>query len=107
MAVLLVQAVRLWLCFGAMRFDVSIPAIILASFLGHLGSIIGYTPGGIGFREAAIAMGAGLMNVDIESAVAAAFLDRAVMTACSIVFGSFAVWQLTNEKDNRPVSAEA
>lgn len=107
LVVLLVQAFRLWLCFRVMRFEVSIPAIILASFLGHLGSIIGYTPGGIGFRETAIAIGASLMHVDVESAVAAAVLDRAVMTACSIAFGSFAVWQLTSEKNMKPVPVEA
>ncbi len=92
--VLLAQALRLWVCFKGMGIEVSIPAIIIASFLGHLGTLVGYTPGGLGFREAAITVGCQLMGVDPSSALAAAVLDRIVMTATVLGFGGFSLWYL-------------
>ncbi len=93
-AALLLQGARLWVCFYAMGFSVPLSAIILASFLGHIGTLIGYTPAALGFREGGIFLGAKLLNVDPHTAMAAALLDRAVMTGCVILVGQLALWQL-------------
>lgn len=86
-AVLLTQGLRLWCCFLAIGVEVPFAAIILASLLGHLGTLAGCTPGGLGLREAAIAVAAKMMDVDTDVAVAAAVLDRVVMTAWTLLLG--------------------
>lgn len=93
LGVLLVQAVRLWVCFYAIGEHPSLASVIVASFLGQVGSLLGYTPGGLGFREGGIALGAGMMGVTPESAVAAGLLDRAVMTVVVFVLGQIGTWQ--------------
>lgn len=91
---LALQGARLWVCFYALGFRPSMAAIMLASFAGHLGTLIGHTPGGLGFREGGIVLGAGIVSVDPPVAIAAAVLDRAVMTGCTILVGQLALWQL-------------
>ncbi len=99
-AVLVTQALRLWACFWALGQPVSLPAVTLASFLGQIGSLIGYTPGGLGFREGGIGLGAAMMGVDVDTAVSAGLLDRAVMTVAVVVLGQIGAWQFI-----RPVMA--
>jgi len=110
--VLVAQAFRLWMCFYAIGQPVSLPAVTLASFLGQIGSLIGYTPGGVGFREGGIAIGAAMMGVSEPTAVATSLLDRAVMTVVVIVLGQIGTWQfvrptLAGQKAARPTDPTA
>ena len=106
-ALLLLQGARLWVCFHAMGFSVPIPAILLASFAGHVGTLVGQTPGGLGFREGGIVLVANILGVDPHTSVAAALLDRAVITVATILVGQLGLWQLLARSRARARPAEA
>jgi uncharacterized protein (TIRG00374 family) len=93
-AVLITQGFRLWVCFYAMGVPVSLSAAMLASLLGQIGVLVGLTPGGLGFRETGILLGAYFLKVDPDTVMTAAILDRAVMTAATMLVGGVGSWQL-------------
>lgn len=99
-AVLLAQGLRLWGCFYALEqaardnWQYPVAGIMLVSFFSHLVVLVAPTPGGLGFREVAILLGASsLLHVPPEAAMGAALLDRAVMTVCAVAVGGVGMVQ--------------
>jgi len=90
---LVTLSLRLWACFYALGHAVPAHAAVLITVLGHVGMRVAPTPGGLGFREAAIAVVSSLLEADASVAVAAAVLDRAVATACGLLIGQVGLWQ--------------
>lgn len=94
LAVLALRAVRLQLALVALGVPVNFFGTMIVSLLAQLAILIGLTPGGLGMREGAICYGYHLLGTPIETGIAAALLDRAVMTLCVVVIGQLGLWRM-------------
>jgi uncharacterized membrane protein YbhN (UPF0104 family) len=83
--VIVLRAVRLWLAFAAAGTKVDPIGLFVSSLLGDIGLLIGVTPMGIGFREAAIGYSARLMGAAAPTAVAVTLVDRAIWSVTVLV----------------------
>ncbi|HLL90611.1 MAG TPA: flippase-like domain-containing protein, partial [Tepidisphaeraceae bacterium] len=92
--VVLLRASRLQLSFWALGSDVSFAAALVASALADLAFILSFTPSGLGFREGAIVVTAGLLGVSRDACLAAALLDRIIWTAAVIVVAQYGFYRL-------------
>lgn len=97
---LVLQSLRLKLAFVAMGVEVSFLGVVVATMLGALAMLVSITPAGLGFREAAIAYSATMIGCSPSVAVAAAVLDRLVVTACVVILAQFGLWRLVRGAGN-------
>lgn len=61
--------------------------ILLIQCMVGLSLVISFTPGNLGIKEAAVAIGAGLLNIPIEIALIASLIDRATSMIAIFFFG--------------------
>ena len=85
---------RLALAFHAIDVTPALAGLVLASLLGDLMFMLALTPGALGLREAAIVYGARIAGVTPEASLAAALLDRLVMTLVLLVLAQVSAWRL-------------
>jgi len=88
------RLLRLQLAFGALDFTPDLAGLVVASLLGDLMFLFAFTPGALGLREAAIVYGAELAGVSPAASLAAAILDRLVMTGTILVTAQLSAWRL-------------
>ena len=93
-AVTALRMVRLGAAFHAIGFAPALDGLVLASLLGDLMFMLALTPGALGLREAAIVYGARIAGVTPEASLAAALLDRLVMTLVLLVLAQVSAWRL-------------
>ena len=110
LAAALLRALRLQIVFAAVGVEIPYAVVLLASLLADLATLISVTPGGLGFREAALAYAASLLGVEPSLAILAALVDRLVWSGIVIVFGQVAVWRYFGSfaalrRDEREVAA--
>ena len=79
---------RLYICFDAMNIKTSIWNIMLIAPMATLASFLSITPGNLGIREWVIAGLSAASGLNFSSSVFAGSLDRAVLMACTFIFGS-------------------
>jgi len=94
MVALVLYTLRLKLAFMSMGVEVSFLGVVVATMLGALAMLVSITPAGLGFREAAIAFSATMLGCSHSIALAAAVLDRLVVTACVVILAQFGLWRL-------------
>jgi len=94
LAITSLRALRLELAFGALDVSPHLPGLLLASLLGDVMFMLALTPGALGLREAAIVYCAQLMGVTPAASLAAAVLDRLVMTLVILVTAQLSAWKL-------------
>ena len=90
--VILLRGLRLHMAFLALGETVNFVAALVVSLLSQLAMLISLTPGALGFREGAIMYGSFLIGLRPDMCLAAAVLDRAVMTASQVVIGQMGLW---------------
>jgi uncharacterized membrane protein YbhN (UPF0104 family) len=88
------RLLRLQLAFAALDFTPDLAGLVVASLLGDLMFLFAFTPGALGLREAAIVYGADLAGVTPAASLAAAILDRLVMTGTILVTAQLCAWRL-------------
>jgi uncharacterized membrane protein YbhN (UPF0104 family) len=93
--VVALQALKLYVAFCAVNADVAFAGVLMATILSELALLISITPGAIGFREAAVAASAAWLGCSPETALAAAVLDRLVMTAAIVLLAQAGTWWLS------------
>jgi uncharacterized membrane protein YbhN (UPF0104 family) len=93
-AISALRALRLWLAFGALGVWPDAQGLLVASLLGDVMFLFALTPGALGLREAAIVYCAGLAGVTPAESLAAAVLDRLVMTGATLVAAQLCAWEL-------------
>lgn len=84
---MVVAAVRMWICFGALNEHVSPLEAALLSSTTIVFSLINVTPGNLGLREMAMAAVSRLLGSGYGIGMAAASIDRAVLLAYTVVSG--------------------
>jgi uncharacterized membrane protein YbhN (UPF0104 family) len=82
-----VSAVRVWICFGALKTHLSPLAAALLSSTTIVFSLVNVTPGNLGLREVAMAAVSTLLGTSYEVGIAAAAIDRAVLLAYTVASG--------------------
>jgi len=92
-AMLLIRALRVMLCFRAVRAELPYSGALAASLLADVAFVFSITPSGLGFREAAVVYSASAIGTTHDIAMAAALLDRLIGTACNVLVGQVGVWQ--------------
>jgi uncharacterized protein (TIRG00374 family) len=100
LAAIALRAIRMQLAFVAIGSEVNFVGTVIVSLLAQLAILMGITPGAIGVREGAICYGYQLLGVPIETGIAAAVLDRAVMTLPTIPIGQFGLWRMLRSADD-------
>jgi uncharacterized membrane protein YbhN (UPF0104 family) len=91
---LVLRAWRLQLSFYAVGAPVSFLAAFVASLLADLMFFVSVTPGGLGFREAAITYSSAMLGTDPGVALTASILDRVVWTAGVILVAQVGMWRM-------------
>ena len=91
---LVLRAWRLQLSFYAVGAPVSFLAAFVASLLADLMFFVSVTPGGLGFREAAITYSSAMLGTDPGVALTASILDRVVWTAGVILVAQLGMWRM-------------
>lgn len=91
---LLLRAFELQLAFLAIGVEAPLPALLLASALADLVGLISITPMGLGFREGAIVYAVSSVGISAELGLAAAILDRLVVTIGVLLLGQAATWHV-------------
>jgi uncharacterized protein (TIRG00374 family) len=92
--VLMVRAARVQLSFFAVGQHVSYGAAFIASAAADVMFLVSVTPGALGFREGGIVYASVRVTaMSPEIALAAAVLDRLVVTGCNFVIGQVGMWR--------------
>jgi uncharacterized protein (TIRG00374 family) len=91
--VLLLRAARVQLSFKAVGVNVGFWPAFVASAVGDLMFLVSVTPGALGFREGGMVYAARVLGTTGDVALAAAVLDRIVLTGCNLVLGQIGVWR--------------
>jgi uncharacterized protein (TIRG00374 family) len=105
--VLVVRTARVQLSFYAVGQRVSFGAAFVVSAAADVMFLVSVTPGALGFREGGIvyaSMRVTGMNPDV--ALAAAVLDRLVVTGCNLLIGQVGMWRYLGGT-GRPSAASA
>jgi uncharacterized membrane protein YbhN (UPF0104 family) len=102
LAVLLLRAGRLWLAFAAYEIPPRPIGLFVASLLGDIGFLVGITPMGLGFREAAIGYGARLAGTSAQSAVAVALVDRLIWSVAVLTVAQAILLKSTLSRPHPP-----
>lgn len=99
----LLLAVRLYITFDIVQVKLSLWSLLILAPFTTLISFISLTPGNLGLREWAIGVISLTLGIDFKSGIFAGSIDRAILMACTFIFGSFAlifVWyRINNIKD--------
>ena len=91
---ILSRVVRLQFAYWSIGIDANPIGVMVTSLLADLAFFFSVTPGGIGFREAAIAYGASLAGATIDQAIAAGVLDRLVMIVTLILLAQVSLLRI-------------
>ena len=91
--VLLLRTARVQLSFKAVGADVGFWPAFVASAVGDLMFLVSITPGALGFREGGMVYAARVLGTTGDVALAAAVLDRIVLTGCNLVLGQIGMWR--------------
>ena len=83
-----VLAIRLYISFDAIQVELSPWIFLILAPMTSLISFLSLTPGNLGLREWAIGIISLASGVDFSSGIFAGTLDRAVLMACTFIFGS-------------------
>jgi len=75
---LLVMAVRLYLCFLALNFDVELWDVLMIMAVTQFSFLISVIPGNLGIKEGIIVFSAGFLGLSADQALTAAILDRTI-----------------------------
>jgi uncharacterized membrane protein YbhN (UPF0104 family) len=81
-------AIRLHITFDAIQVELSPWVLLTLAPMTTLISFLSLTPGNLGLREWAIGFISLASGIDFQSGVFAGTLDRAVLMACTFVFGA-------------------
>lgn len=92
------RTLRLAAAYRAIGFAPDLEGLVLASLLGDLMFMLALTPGALGLREAAIVYGARMSGVTPDASLAAALLDRVVLTVVLLVLAQGAAWRLFDRR---------
>lgn len=91
---IVLRAVRLQIAFWSVDVSVSFLSALVVSLLADAMFLVSFTPNGLGFRETAIVYGARVAGATTAEALAAAILDRLVVTATVIVAAQICLWRM-------------
>ena len=100
--IIFLRVARLQLAFWALGIETNFFGVVVASLLADLMFLITLTPQALGFREAAIVYSAGVTGATAGAPLAAAILDRVVVTLIVIVVAQFGLWKLSLSKQSLP-----
>jgi len=81
-------ATRLYISFDAIQVELSPWVFLILAPMTTLISFLSLTPGNLGVREWAIGFLALASGIDFQGGIFAGTLDRSVLMACTLVFGS-------------------
>jgi uncharacterized protein (TIRG00374 family) len=95
------RVLRLLLAFHALGFSPDPAGLAVSSLLGDVMFLFAFTPGALGLREAAIVYCSDLAGVGSGASLAAAVLDRLVITAVVLVGAQVAAWRLLGARGER------
>ena len=82
-----VLAIRLSITFDAIQVELSPWILLLLAPMTTLVSFLSLTPGSLGVREWAIGIISLASGIDFSSGIFAGTLDRAILMACTFIFG--------------------
>jgi uncharacterized membrane protein YbhN (UPF0104 family) len=85
-----VTGVRMYIAFRLLDVDVPFWAFLVLAPAAGIAGFISFTPGAFGFRELFITGSAAALGIGVDNGLLGATIDRAVMLATSLVFGSLA-----------------
>jgi uncharacterized protein (TIRG00374 family) len=103
--VFVIRAVRIQLSFYAVGQRVGYGAAFIASAAADVMFLVSITPGALGFREGGIVYASvRVTGMSPEIALAAAVLDRIVVTGCNLVIGQIGMWRYLGRTGLPPTS---
>jgi uncharacterized protein (TIRG00374 family) len=97
---LLLMAMRLYLCFLALNFDVELWDVLLIMAVTQFSFLISVIPGNLGIKEGIIVFSAGLLGISAHQALTAAILDRTISMVFIFGFGFVYSKMLLNKLDD-------
>lgn len=97
----LLRTGRTWLLFLAIDSPVPIVDAVLFTVFAELSVAVNLTPNGLGIREAAISITAGVLGHEPGLGLAAGILDRLVFSFWVLVLGQVAIWKLRWSSEER------
>jgi uncharacterized membrane protein YbhN (UPF0104 family) len=100
--VLLLRALRVQLSFRAVGVHVGFWQAFIASAAADVMFLVSITPGALGFREGGMMYAARVLGTTGDVALAAAVLDRLVLTGCNLVLGQIGMWRYIGRPSIRP-----
>ena len=83
----LIFALRYYVAFQAFSSPVSIIDCLILAPMSILSTLVGLTPAGLGIREAAVGLAAGLLGAGLGLGIYAASLDRALVMVWVFILG--------------------
>lgn len=98
LASILIRVARLLLIFFFLGGEAEFNFLLLMSIVGEVAVLLNLTPGGIGMREAAIAIAAQVYGIDLDIALKAALLDRVLILVTTFFFGAASLFFLLKKK---------
>ena len=81
-------AIRLYISFDAIHIELSPWAFLMLAPMSTLLAFVSLTPGSLGLREWAIGVMSLASGIDFQSGIFAGTIDRAILMACTFIFGS-------------------
>ena len=81
----MIMAIRLYVCFLALDYNVKFLEILIIRSIAEFSFLISIVPGNLGIKEGIIVFTAGIFNIQVDQAIAAAVLDRAISLV--VIFG--------------------
>jgi uncharacterized protein (TIRG00374 family) len=104
--VLMIRAARVQVSFFAVGQRVGYGAAFIASAAADVMFLVSVTPGALGFREGGIVYASvRVTGINPEIALAAAVLDRLVVTGCNLVIGQVGMWRYLGGTGKSPAVA--
>ena len=95
------RLLRLQLAFAALDYHPDFAGLAVSSLFGDVMYLFALTPGALGLREAAIVYCAELARLTPAASLAAAVLDRLVITAVVLVTAQLCAWRLFGTRAGR------
>lgn len=104
---ILARVMRLQVAFWGIDVETHFTGVMVASLLADLAFFFSFTPGNLGFREAAIVYGASVTGATKAEALAAALLDRLVMIVSLVIIAQFSLWKMPGLRRVQELSDES
>ena len=104
--VLLLRTARVQLSFRAVGVPVGFWQAFVASAAADVMFLVSITPGALGFREGGMMYAARVLGTTGDVALAAALLDRLVLTGCNLVLGQVGMWRYIGRSAGAVVDSE-